>query len=104
MGRVVIGMDPHKRSATIYVVDEREHVLDQGRFVTEARSGFAEGMLVEHGQAPLLPERELRELYADSLFDLHHLLEEIRFEVAFAVMLLVDSRIAAKWRFRSLHL
>jgi hypothetical protein len=27
MGRVVIGMDPHKRSATIEVLDEREPVL-----------------------------------------------------------------------------
>ena len=31
MGRVVIGMDPHKRSATIEVIDERERVLAKGR-------------------------------------------------------------------------
>ena len=36
MGRVVIGMDPHKRSATIEVIDEREHVLARGRYGTEA--------------------------------------------------------------------
>ncbi|HEY6596310.1 MAG TPA: IS110 family transposase [Asanoa sp.] len=32
---VVIGMDPHKRSATIEVIDERENVLAQGRFGTD---------------------------------------------------------------------
>jgi transposase len=32
VGTVIIGMDPHKRSATIEVIDERENVLAQGRF------------------------------------------------------------------------
>jgi transposase len=32
-------MDPHKRSATIEVLDERERVLDQGRFTTD-RDGY----------------------------------------------------------------
>jgi transposase len=32
---VIIGMDPHKRSATIEVIDERENVLAQGRFGTD---------------------------------------------------------------------
>ena len=32
---VVIGMDPHKRSATIEVLDKRERVLGQGRFETD---------------------------------------------------------------------
>jgi transposase len=36
MGRVVIGMDPHKRSATIEVIDEREQVLAQGRYGTDS--------------------------------------------------------------------
>jgi transposase len=36
MGRVVIGMDPHKRSATIEVIDERERVLAQGRYGTDS--------------------------------------------------------------------
>jgi transposase len=31
-----IGMDPHKRSATIEVIDEREKVLAQGRFGTDS--------------------------------------------------------------------
>ncbi|MBQ1053145.1 IS110 family transposase [Micromonospora sp. C51] len=35
MRRVVIGMDPHKRSATIEAIDERERVLTQGRFGTD---------------------------------------------------------------------
>ena len=34
--RVVIGMDPHKRSVTIEVMDGDEHVLDGGRFATDA--------------------------------------------------------------------
>jgi len=40
---VIIGMDPHKRSATIEVVDERAGVLAAGRFGTD-KSGYA-GML-----------------------------------------------------------
>jgi transposase len=39
MERVVIGMDPHKRSATIEVCDERERVLATGRFGTD-RDGY----------------------------------------------------------------
>jgi hypothetical protein len=35
MGRIVIGMDPHKSSATIEVIDEHEQVLDQGRYGTD---------------------------------------------------------------------
>jgi transposase len=32
---VVIGMDPHKRSATIEIINDREQVLGQGRFTTD---------------------------------------------------------------------
>ncbi|WP_205708587.1 IS110 family transposase [Kineococcus siccus] len=32
---VIIGMDPHKRSATIEVLDQRERLLDAGRFTTD---------------------------------------------------------------------
>ena len=39
MGSVVIGMDPHKRSATIEVLDEPESVLATGRFGTD-RDGY----------------------------------------------------------------
>ena len=39
MGRVVIGMDPHKRSATIEVLDQQEGVLATGRFGTD-RDGY----------------------------------------------------------------
>jgi transposase len=39
MAGVVIGMDPHKRSATIEVLDERERVLAIGRFDTD-RAGY----------------------------------------------------------------
>jgi transposase len=40
MERVVIGVDPHKLSATIEVVDHQEHVLGSGRFTTD-KAGFA---------------------------------------------------------------
>lgn len=39
MGRVTIGMDPHKRSATIEVINDRESVLAAGRFGTD-REGY----------------------------------------------------------------
>jgi len=39
VGRVVIGMDPHKRSATVEVIDDRETVLAAGRFGID-RDGY----------------------------------------------------------------
>jgi transposase len=39
MGRVVIGMDPHKRSVTIEVMDADEDVLGGGRSCTDG-DGF----------------------------------------------------------------
>src|SRR6476469_4892417 len=39
MGQVIIGMDPHKRSATIEIINDREKVLAQGRFGTD-RGGY----------------------------------------------------------------
>ena len=41
VGRVVIGMDPHKRSATIEVMTANEDVLGDGRFGTD-EAGFAD--------------------------------------------------------------
>jgi transposase len=38
-------MDPHKRSATIEVLDERERVLDQGRFTTD-RDGYRDMLAI----------------------------------------------------------
>jgi transposase len=38
---VIIGMDPHKRSATIEVVDERGRIIDGGRFGTD-KTGYVE--------------------------------------------------------------
>ena len=40
MERVIIGVDPHKLSATIEVVDEHEKVLTMGRFATD-KAGYA---------------------------------------------------------------
>ena len=39
MARVIIGVDPHKRSATIEVINEREQTIGQGRFGTD-RDGY----------------------------------------------------------------
>jgi transposase len=36
VGRVVIGLDPHKRSATIEVLDDNEQQLAAGRFGTDS--------------------------------------------------------------------
>jgi hypothetical protein len=41
VGQVIIGMDPHKRSATIEIIDDRETVLAAGRFGTD-RDGYQE--------------------------------------------------------------
>ena len=35
MARVIIGVDPHKRSATIEVINEREQTIGHGRFGTD---------------------------------------------------------------------
>ncbi len=40
MKQVVIGVDPHKLSATIEVVDRAEQLLGSGRFLTD-RAGYA---------------------------------------------------------------
>jgi hypothetical protein len=40
MEHVIIGVDPHKLSATIEVVDHRETALGSGRFTTD-KAGFA---------------------------------------------------------------
>ena len=40
MQQVIIGVDPHKLSATIEVVDHHERLLGSGRFTTD-RAGYA---------------------------------------------------------------
>jgi hypothetical protein len=40
MAKVFIGVDPHKLSATIEVVDDHEKVLATGRFDTD-KTGYA---------------------------------------------------------------
>ena len=44
LGRVIIGMDPHKASATIEVMDGQERVLGGGRFGTD-EAGTAKAVL-----------------------------------------------------------
>ena len=36
MGRVIVGVDPHKKSVTIEAVEEHGQVLATGRFATES--------------------------------------------------------------------
>ena len=38
--QIIIGVDPHKLSATIEVVDHHDNVLASGRFATD-RAGYA---------------------------------------------------------------
>ena len=52
MAKVFIGVDPHKLSATIEVVDEREKLLATGRFATD-KAGY--GAMRKHVRA--WPER-----------------------------------------------
>jgi transposase len=52
MNAVIIGMDPHKRSATIEVMAPDEGVLDGGRFATDA-----EGYRAMPASAKRFPER-----------------------------------------------
>jgi transposase len=40
MKKIVIGVDPHKLSATIEVVDDHEKALASGRFATD-KAGYA---------------------------------------------------------------
>ena len=54
--RVVIGMDPHKRSVTVEVMEAEEHTLGHGRFGTDL-AGF--GQLV--GFAGQWPDRAPRQ-------------------------------------------
>jgi hypothetical protein len=39
MAQVIIGVDPHKRSATIEIINSQEKALGQGRFGTD-RDGY----------------------------------------------------------------
>jgi len=47
---VIIGMDPHKRSATIEIVDERARVLAVGRYGTD-KVGYAEMLAAGRGHS-----------------------------------------------------
>jgi transposase len=55
-GRVVIGMDPHKRSVTIEVMDAEETVLGGGRFGTD-QAGFAAMTDYVNRTQPVLEDR-----------------------------------------------
>jgi hypothetical protein len=49
---MIIGMDPHKRSATIEVVDQRAQVCEVGRYGTD-RLGYAD--MLAAGRRPTVP-------------------------------------------------
>ncbi|WP_211659252.1 IS110 family transposase [Phytoactinopolyspora halophila] len=40
MQQIIVGVDPHKLSATIEVIDQHEKVLGSGRFATD-KAGYA---------------------------------------------------------------
>src|SRR6478735_11381981 len=48
---VIIGMDPHKRSATIEVIDQGGRVLEVGRFDTD-EAGYAVMLAAGRGHCP----------------------------------------------------
>ncbi|HEV7148572.1 MAG TPA: hypothetical protein VGN48_16390 [Pedococcus sp.] len=50
MAKLFIGVDPHKLSATIEVVDDREAVLATGRFGTD-KTGYADDAQARLGVA-----------------------------------------------------
>ena len=50
MEQVIIGVDPHKLSATIEVVDKRERLLGSGRFTTDKTGYAAMRSYVRHGR------------------------------------------------------
>ncbi len=53
MGQVVIGMDPHKRSATIEIIDGRQRALFQVRFGTDSdgyQDSLAAGCILHGGE------------------------------------------------------
>jgi hypothetical protein len=54
--------------------------------------GYSDGVFTEQDEQPVVADRTHREVYADSLFDLQRLLEEVRFEIALATMLTSDYR------------
>jgi ribulose bisphosphate carboxylase small subunit len=61
MSRVVIGMDPHKRSATIEAIDQRENILTQGRAGssssrTSSRKHSSETVTTSVGNRPTPPD------------------------------------------------
>jgi hypothetical protein len=47
LSTVIIGMDPHKRSATIEILDRTEHVLGHGRYPTDT-TGYRD--MLAHGR------------------------------------------------------
>ena len=51
MSRVIVGVDPHKRSVTIEAVDERARVLATGRFGTDT-GGYRLMLRYVRGQWP----------------------------------------------------
>ena len=56
MARVVIGVDPHKASNTLVIIDERERVLAQQRF-TNDRVGYRSMKLFAHPSGSCMGDR-----------------------------------------------
>ena len=56
--RVVIGMDPHKRSVTVEVMEADERIVGHGRFGTDV-AGFAQLVAFAGQWAGLVGDRGL---------------------------------------------
>jgi hypothetical protein len=52
MARVFIGVEPHKLSATIEVIDDKEMVLATGRFTTD-KAGYGRSACARSGVHPI---------------------------------------------------
>ena len=58
MGRVIVGVDPHKKSVTIEAVDEHGTVLARGRFApTRRATGCWSSMCASSGRTTGGPSR-----------------------------------------------
>ena len=79
MSSVVIGMDPHKRSATIEVMADGARVLAQ---VWESAWLAGNGESIAQAKLKLIPKKELMKLYRQSDFvpslDLDHIKPVLR--------------------------
>jgi hypothetical protein len=97
MSRIVIGMDPHKRSATIEVLDEAEQPVLAGRFGTDSECYWTCRRSCRRGRGCSRPGRP------DAQFArmLPILLDTVDQRTHLALVLLADGRPIGVGRLRS---